>query len=102
MKIAMGGLAVLAIIGGFVQIPGVTHMLDSFLEPTFADSELFEEIHPSVTAEWIGLAVGAVIGTAGIFIAWKIYGQGGNASALPGPLPRRSTRSSSTSGTSTR
>jgi NADH-quinone oxidoreductase subunit L len=81
MKIAMGGLAVLAIIGGAVQIPGVTHMLESFLEPTFADSELFHEIHPTVAAEWIGLAVGAVIGTVGILIAWKIYGQGGNASA---------------------
>ncbi len=82
MKIAMAGLAVLAIIGGFVQIPGVTHALDSFLEPTFADSALFEEIHPSVTAEWIGLAVGAVIGATGIFAAWKIYGRGGNASAF--------------------
>jgi NADH-quinone oxidoreductase subunit L len=81
MKIAMSGLAVLAIIGGAVQIPGVTHMLESFLEPTFADSELFHEIHPTVAAEWIGLAVGAVIGAVGIFIAWKIYGQGGTASA---------------------
>src|SRR5918997_1750460 len=40
MKIAMGGLAILAIIGGFVQIPGVTDELHHFLEPTFADSEL--------------------------------------------------------------
>ena len=38
MKIAMGALAVLAIIGGFVQIPGVTDGLHHFLEPTFADS----------------------------------------------------------------
>jgi len=81
MKIAMSGLAVLAIIGGVVQIPGVTHMLESFLEPTFADSELFHEIHPTVTAEWIGLAVGAVIGAVGILIAWRIYGQGGTAAA---------------------
>mgnify|MGYP001251311619 CR=1 FL=1 len=82
MKIAMGGLAVLAIVGGFLQIPGVTSELHHFLEPTFHDSELFEEIHPSVTAEWIGLLVGAVIGAVGIFGAWKIYGKGGNAAAF--------------------
>ena len=40
MKIAMGALAVLATIGGVVQIPGVTDWLHNFLEPTFADSAL--------------------------------------------------------------
>ena len=59
MKVAMGALAVLAIIGGFLQIPGVTGELHHFLEPTFADSELYEELEPTATAEWIGLAVGA-------------------------------------------
>ena len=38
MKLAMGALAVLATIGGLVQIPGVTDGLHNFLEPTFADS----------------------------------------------------------------
>jgi NADH-quinone oxidoreductase subunit L len=60
----------------------VTSELHHFLEPTFADSELYEEIHPSVTAEWIGLAVGAVIGLAGIGLAWRIYGAGGTAAAI--------------------
>ena len=36
MKIAMGALAVLAIVGGFLQIPGVSSELHHFLEPTFA------------------------------------------------------------------
>ncbi|MBE2318553.1 NADH-quinone oxidoreductase subunit L [Solirubrobacter sp. CPCC 204708] len=86
MKIAMGGLAVLAIVGGFVQIPGVTSALHDFLHPTFHDSELFEEIHPSHTAEWIGLAIGALIGAAGIFAAWTIYGKGGNAASFQARL----------------
>ena len=47
MKVAMGALAVLAIVGGFLQIPGVTSELHHFLEPTFADSELYEELEPT-------------------------------------------------------
>ena len=46
MKVAMGGLAVLATIGGFLQIPGVTDVLHHFLEPTFADSRYYEELEP--------------------------------------------------------
>ncbi len=42
MKLAMGSLAVLAVIGGFLQIPKVTHIIDHFLEPTFEDSILYE------------------------------------------------------------
>ncbi len=38
MKIAMGTLAVLAVVGGVVGIPGVTDTLENFLEPTFEDS----------------------------------------------------------------
>jgi NADH-quinone oxidoreductase subunit L len=82
MKVAMGTLAVLATVAGALQIPGVTEVIHKFLEPTFHDSELYESIHPSVGAEWAGLAVGAVIGAVGIFIAWKIYGQGGNAASI--------------------
>jgi NADH-quinone oxidoreductase subunit L len=82
MKVAMGALAVLAIIGGFLQIPGVTSSLHSFLEPTFADSKLYADLEPSEAASWIGLLVGAVIGLAGIAIAYRIYGKGGNAAAL--------------------
>ena len=69
MKVAMGTLAVLAIVGGFLQIPGVSSELHHFLEPTFADSELYETFEPSASQEWLGLIVGAVIGLAGIGIA---------------------------------
>src|SRR4051812_14068619 len=38
MKVAMTGLAILTIIGGFLQIPFVDDVLDHFLEPSFAGS----------------------------------------------------------------
>src|SRR4051794_27790135 len=74
MKIAMGALAVLAIVGGFIQIPGVTNALHNFLEPTFADSQLYADLEPSEKAAWFGLAVGAVISVAGITLAWRLWG----------------------------
>jgi NADH-quinone oxidoreductase subunit L len=82
----MGLLAVLATVGGFLQIPGVTSVLHDFLEPTFRDSHFYEELEPSEAASWIGLAVGTVIGLAGIAIAWRIYGRGGTAAALQARL----------------
>jgi len=88
MKIAMGALALLAIIGGFLQIPGVSAELHHFLAPTFADSELYENLEPSQSNEWIGLIIGATIGLVGIGIAWRIYGHGGNAAALQARFSR--------------
>jgi NADH-quinone oxidoreductase subunit L len=73
MKVAMGALAVLATIGGAVQIPGVTDALHKFLEPTFADSKLYAELEPSGTLTAIGLVLGAVISATGIFIAYTLY-----------------------------
>ena len=40
MKIAMGMLALLAVVGGALQIPGVDDAVSRFLAPTFADSSL--------------------------------------------------------------
>jgi NADH-quinone oxidoreductase subunit L len=73
MKGAMGVLAVLAIVGGALQIPGVTHVVDSFLEPTFAESRWHEELHPSSALEYGGMAVGALMGIAGILVAWLVW-----------------------------
>ena len=72
MKAAMGPLALLAIVAGFLQVPGVTDVLERFLEPTFAESHYVHE-HPSDSAEWLGLAVGALISIGGIAGAWYVY-----------------------------
>src|SRR3954452_8547894 len=72
MRAAMGPLALLAFAGGWVAIPGISNAIDKFLEPTFADSSHFASV-PSTGNEWIGLAIGAVIATAGIAGAWVAY-----------------------------
>jgi NADH-quinone oxidoreductase subunit L len=73
MKVAMGTLAVGAFGLGCLQIPGVTHALHSFLHPTFADSELYNELEVSTGSAWVGLIVGAVIAAAGIALAYRLW-----------------------------
>ncbi|HEY1592537.1 MAG TPA: NADH-quinone oxidoreductase subunit L [Solirubrobacteraceae bacterium] len=72
MKIAMSLLALLALGAGAVQIPGVDDSITRFLAPTFADSRL-EHIQVSEGSSWAGLAVGAAIALAGIYVAYRIY-----------------------------
>ncbi len=76
MKVAMGALAVLATIGGLLQVPfGVTEAIHKFLEPTFHESRYYESLHPSDGFTLIGLVVGAVIAVAGIALAYRIWVQ---------------------------
>jgi NADH-quinone oxidoreductase subunit L len=72
MKLAMAVLGVLATIGGVVQIPGVTDVVDTFLEPTFEDSPL-SQIHPSDGAAYLGLLIGATMAAIGIGLAYYLY-----------------------------
>jgi NADH-quinone oxidoreductase subunit L len=82
MKIAMGALAVLALVGGAVQIPGVDDAVTRFLDPTFADSR-FAHVHVSTGAAWLGLIIGAAIAVAGIAVAYRIWvAQPGSAALL--------------------
>ncbi len=74
MKIAMSALAVLALLGGLVQIPGVDDAVTKFLEPTFADSK-YAHVEPSTGSAWVGLVIGALIAIAGISIAYRIWVQ---------------------------
>jgi NADH-quinone oxidoreductase subunit L len=72
MKIAMGALAVLAVVGGVVQIPGIDDAITRFLEPTFADSK-YVHVEVSSGPAWLGLVVGALIAIAGVTIAYRIW-----------------------------
>jgi NADH-quinone oxidoreductase subunit L len=72
MRVAMGVLAFLALVGGLIQVPGVDEVIAKWLDPVFADSPL-TAIKPSVEWSWIGLGIGAVISLAGIWVAHLLY-----------------------------
>jgi NADH-quinone oxidoreductase subunit L len=73
MKIAMAGLAILATVGGVVQIPEVNEALHTFLAPAFHDSRFYEELEPTGSMVLIGMAIGAALGALGIFIAYQLW-----------------------------
>jgi NADH-quinone oxidoreductase subunit L len=88
MKAAMTTLAVLATVGGYVAIPGLTDVIEKFLEPTFEDSR-FADTHPTDGNEWLGLVVGAVVAIGAIALAWRVYvRQPGTAARLIERFPR--------------
>jgi NADH-quinone oxidoreductase subunit L len=72
MKVAMSILGFGSLFAGFLQIPGVDHVVESFLEPTFEGST-YAGAAPSTGAAWFGLLVGAIISLAGIAIAYYMY-----------------------------
>jgi NADH-quinone oxidoreductase subunit L len=72
MKVAMGTLALLAIVGGALQIPGVDKVISNFLAPTLADSHL-ATLESSTGQEWIGLIIGAILGLVGITLVYRVY-----------------------------
>jgi NADH-quinone oxidoreductase subunit L len=90
MKVAMGILAVLATIGGALQLPfGATDAIDKFLEPTFADSKYFDALAPSDSLTLAGLVIGASLGLLGIAIAYTVWvRRPGTSAALIARFPR--------------
>jgi NADH-quinone oxidoreductase subunit L len=76
MRWAMAALAVLATIGGFLQLPfGIVDAIDKFLEPSFADSKYYDALDPSDGFTLLGLGIGAVLGLAGIALAYRVWVQ---------------------------
>ncbi len=73
MKIAMGALAVLAVIGGVLQIPTVTHILHDFLHPAFEESRFYDELEPTTAETFIGMAIGGALAIIGIGIAYVLW-----------------------------
>src|SRR3954454_13188475 len=72
MRIAMAPLAFMACVAGIFSVPGVTHVLESFLEPAFAGSKFAHEI-PSSSSAWAGLGAGAILAVIGFGIAFVLY-----------------------------
>jgi len=86
MQIAMGALALLALVGGVVGIPKTTSWLDKFLAPSFANSTL--HLSPSNTLIYVGLALGTVIAISSIAAAWIVWvAQPGMAQDIAARVP---------------
>jgi NADH-quinone oxidoreductase subunit L len=62
-------LAVLAAVGGLIQIPGAWELLNDWLEPPVEPL-----VHPSVLQDYVTSAVSVSLALAGIGVAWAIYG----------------------------
>jgi NADH-quinone oxidoreductase subunit L len=75
MKLAMGTLALLAILGGLLGIPKVLTPLEKFLEPTFEAGLGGHHIVPSDGIIVVGLIIGTIVGAAGIYVAYLIWGK---------------------------
>jgi NADH-quinone oxidoreductase subunit L len=71
MRGAMSILAILAVVGGIVQVPFVTNWLEHFLDPSFADSRF--GAGPSDTLTVIGMIVATIVGLAGIYTAYVVW-----------------------------
>jgi NADH-quinone oxidoreductase subunit L len=72
MKAPMAILAVLSVLAGVAQIPGVTHVVESFLDPTFEDSR-YLTVDPSTGIDVLALVVGGLTSVTGIALAWWMY-----------------------------
>ncbi len=87
MRLPMATLALLALVGGLIQIPGVDNVISKFLAPTFAGSRLYG-LRAGTGTDWLGLIVGAAIGLIGITIAFRIWvAQPGTATRMQQRLP---------------
>ncbi len=73
MKVAMALLAVGATFAGLLQIPKVTDVVHTFLEPSFHDSRYYESLEASDGVTWGGLIVGTVLALGGIALAYRLW-----------------------------
>jgi NADH-quinone oxidoreductase subunit L len=89
MTAVVTALAVLTVIGGWVQIAGIWHPLADFLDPIVAlDREHLALVEPSVTQDWITSLIAVALGLAGIALAWWLYSA--RRAAVPrAPFARR-------------
>jgi NADH-quinone oxidoreductase subunit L len=61
-------LSVLSVVGGWVQIPGVTDGVTNFLEPTVESV-----VEASGSQEFLASLLAVTLGAAGITVAWAMF-----------------------------
>jgi NADH-quinone oxidoreductase subunit L len=68
MRWTVGVLALLSVVGGFLQFAPIWHPLSTWLDPVARPLG-----EPSNTREWFASGLAIVVGLGGIFVAWAIY-----------------------------
>ena len=86
MAWTVGVLAVLSVVGGWIQIAGLWHLLDDFLEPTVEPL-----VEPSGMQDLVASILALAVGLAGIAVAWAAYSARTLANPV-GPARARSPR----------
>jgi len=75
-------LAVLAVVGGWLQVAGVWHPFGEWLDPIAFGREHLALVEPTVTQDYVTSALAVGLGLVGMGIAWLLYG------ARRRPVPR--------------
>jgi len=70
MAWTVGALAVGAVVAGWIQMAGIWHPLSDFLHPVAEP-----KVEPSVALDWITSVIAVLLGLAGIYLAWLMYGK---------------------------
>ena len=68
MRWTVGTLALLSVVGGFLQFAPVWHPLTTWLDPVARPLG-----EPSSTQEYLTSALAIALGLAGMLVAWSIY-----------------------------
>jgi NADH-quinone oxidoreductase subunit L len=82
MTFPVAVLAVLAVIGGWIQIAGIWHPFGEWLDPIALGREHLALVEPTVTQDYVTSALAVGLGLIGIGVAWMLYG------ARRRPVPR--------------
>jgi NADH-quinone oxidoreductase subunit L len=67
-------LAVLAVVGGWIQIAGVWHPFSDWLDAIAPGREHLALVEPTVTQDYVTSALAVALGLAGAFLAWTYWG----------------------------
>jgi NADH-quinone oxidoreductase subunit L len=78
----VGILAVLAAVGGWIQIAGLWHPFGEWLDPVAFGREHLALVEPTVTQDYVTSTLAVALGALGILVAWALYG------ARSRPVPR--------------
>jgi NADH-quinone oxidoreductase subunit L len=74
MTAVVAVLAVLAVVGGWIQIAGLWHLADDFLDPIVAvDRTHLAAVEPTLAQELVTSLIAVALGAAGIAVAWLVY-----------------------------